>query len=103
MLNPNSKVRSPLDLRDKDTLSRRSLFVRMTGFLILVGGSLPLLIGSMAEAQGKTSKETAKYQEQPKDGHSCSICQYFHPPHTCQLVEGDVNPNGWCMFWAKKT
>ncbi len=24
------------------------------------------------------------------------------PPKACQLVDGDISPNGWCSFWAKK-
>lgn len=97
-----NKVRFPLEPKDGQVLSRR-LFGVLAGVGVLFGASLPLVISNMAEAQeGKSSKEAAKYQEQPKDGHSCSICQFFHGPHTCQLVEGDVSPNGWCSFWSKK-
>ncbi len=93
--------RSSLNSKNDHVLSRRQF-----GALAGVGafsGSLLLFFRSAAVAQeGKTSKAVAKYQEQPKDGHSCSICQFFHAPHTCQLVEGDVIPNGWCSYWSKK-
>lgn len=92
---------SPLNPKNNHVLSRRRF-----GFLAGIGAlsaSFLLFPGNAVVAQeGKTSKATAKYQEQPKDGHSCSICQFFHAPHTCQLVEGDVSPNGWCSYWSKK-
>jgi hypothetical protein len=102
MPNIASKVCFPLELKDGNVLSRRR-FGALASAGVLFGSSFLLLVGNMAEAQeGKTSKEIAKYQEQPKDGHSCAICQFFHAPHTCQLVEGDVSPNGWCSYWSKK-
>jgi hypothetical protein len=97
-----SKIHFPLEPKDGHVLSRRRFGV-LASVAALFGASLLLLVGNVAEAQeGKTSKETAKYQEQPKDGHSCAICQFFHAPHTCQLVAGDVSPNGWCSYWSKK-
>lgn len=99
MLKDASVGRQPETARQ---ISRRSLFGKLLGYTVLLGASLPFITADMAKAQEKANKTTAKYQEQPKDGHSCSICQFFHPPKTCQLVDGDISPNGWCSFWAKK-
>jgi hypothetical protein len=93
--------RSPLNPKNDHVLSRRQ-FGSLAGAGALSGSFLLLFRSTAVAQEGKTSKATAKYQEQPKDGHSCSICQFFHPPHTCQLVEGDVSPNGWCSYWSKK-
>jgi hypothetical protein len=83
-------------------LSRRALFPTIFLSAAAVGAALSL--GSdMAEAQSKTSKKVAKYQDHPNSGAHCSECRYFLPPHSCVLVEGDISPNGWCSFFAKKS
>ena len=82
-------------------VSRRNLFRRIVSFMIL-GTALPLFDGETAKAQPKVSKAEAKYQDHPNAGHSCAICQFFHPPKTCQQVEGDVSPIGWCSLWQQK-
>ena len=57
-----------------------------------------------ATAQGaKLGKAQAQYQEQPKGDQNCANCMHFIAgSNTCQVVEGKVSPNGWCMLWAKK-
>ena len=57
-----------------------------------------------ATAQGaKLGKTQAQYQEQPKGDQNCANCMHFIAgSNTCQVVEGKVSPNGWCMLWAKK-
>lgn len=60
------------------------------------------LLATAARAQSKTDKKTAKYQDHPNNGQSCSQCNFFRPPKSCQLVEGDISPAGWCSFFAKK-
>ena len=57
-----------------------------------------------ATAQGgKLSQAQAQYQEQPKGDQNCANCMHFIAgSSTCQVVEGKVSPNGWCMLWAKK-
>jgi len=80
--------------------SRREVFRLLTA--LAVGGSA-ISFATLARAQSKTDKKTAKYQDKPNNGQSCSQCNYFHPPKTCQLVEGDVSPSGWCSFFLKKS
>ena len=58
---------------------------------------------SVAEAQGKTSKSAAQYQTHPHSGQQCSACKHFKAPQSCQLVEGDISPNGWCVLYAPKS
>jgi hypothetical protein len=58
--------------------------------------------GQAADAQSKTDKKTAKYQDHPNKDQRCALCNYFRPPKSCQLVDGDISPNGWCSFFAKK-
>jgi len=78
--------------------SRREVFRLLTAAAI--GGSA-ISFASIAEAQSKTDKKTAKYQDHPNKGQSCSQCNFYRPPKSCQLVDGDISPGGWCSFCAK--
>jgi hypothetical protein len=49
-----------------------------------------------ARAQQKMSQPEAKYQDSPKDIHMCAVCAFFEPPESCDVVEGDISPAGWC-------
>jgi len=42
------------------------------------------------------------YQATPKGDQQCSNCSLFQPPSACTLVDGAVDPSGWCKFWIKK-
>jgi len=84
-----------------DRLSRRQIFPMLAAG-VGIGAALSFELSRTAEAQTKTDKKTAKYQDHPNNGKSCSQCNFFRPPKSCQLVEGDISPNGWCSFWAKK-
>ena len=81
--------------------SRREAVIGLVGGCTLAIASL--LGASQSRAQSKTDKKTAKYQDQPNNGQSCSQCRFFLAPKSCQLVEGDISPNGWCSFFSKKT
>lgn len=51
----------------------------------------------------KVSKAQVHYQEQPKGDQKCSTCNNFiAASNTCKLVEGQINPNGWCQLWVLK-
>jgi len=93
--NPPSRGPRP-SLPDR---SRRDVFRLFTA--VAVGGSA-ISFATLAEAQSKTDKTTAKYQDKPNNGQSCSQCNFFRPPKACQLVEGDISPTGWCSYFAKK-
>lgn len=54
-------------------------------------------------AGGKLSQEQAQYQDSPKGEEKCSNCLHFiAESNTCQVVEGDVSPEGWCTLWARQ-
>ena len=57
---------------------------------------------SKAAAQGKTPKKLVQYQEKPKGTQECDGCLHFVPPNACKLVEGPINPTGWCALYAQK-
>jgi hypothetical protein len=64
----------------------------------LSGGILRLRVWS-APAQQKLSQADAEYQDRPKDRLTCAACSLFRRPRSCEVVEGDISPNGWCKFF----
>ena len=53
-------------------------------------------------AQEKLAKEAVQYQDQPKDGVQCSTCVNFVAPNACQIVAGEIKPEGWCIAYGPK-
>jgi len=98
MSGPDRNPTNPPD----GALSRRQLFPSVIGAAAIIAAAISLGKSQLAEAQSKVSKKTAKYQDHPKNGQQCSTCNFFRPPKSCQLVAGDISPNGWCSFYAKK-
>jgi hypothetical protein len=86
---------------DNRRLSRRSLLVQGT---LLAGAALTASVvpSEPASAQQKVSKEAMKYQDKPNGDMRCSNCMQFVPPASCKVVDGAINPNGYCLAWAKK-
>jgi len=81
-------------------LSRRSI---LRGAALLAGGTLAAGVIQIKPAYAqKASKEAVKYQESPNNGQKCSDCTYFQAPSSCGVVDGPINPNGWCSLYNKK-
>lgn len=55
-------------------------------------------------APAKMSQASVQYQAQPKGEQKCSGCLHFvAESSTCNLVEGQISPDGWCTLWTQKT
>jgi len=52
-----------------------------------------------ARSQTKATQAEALYQPAPKGGMSCAVCTLFRPPRGCEIVAGDIAPQGWCKFF----
>lgn len=78
-------------------LSRRAMLCSIGSLAASV-----VVFGTGARAQQRLAKSEAKYQYRPNGIQRCEICLQFQPPNRCQLVEGDISPNGWCQFFAAK-
>jgi High potential iron-sulfur protein len=100
MADASQKSRCSRTLRTRGP-SRRGLLLSVLWAGALASGAAIFGLGDPAQAQQKVSKEQAKYQDSPKDGHKCSECAYFEKPSACKIVEGDINPDGWCQLWTK--
>jgi len=52
---------------------------------------------------GKATQASVQYQAQPKGEQKCNGCMHFSAEsNTCQVVAGQISPEGWCSLWAKK-
>lgn len=76
----------------KRLLARRELLA----LLAFASASGP---SGRVQAQTKATQQDAEYQPTPKNGLACDVCAQFRPPRACEIVEGDINPKGWCKFF----
>ena len=60
------------------------------------------LIPTRAGAQAKIAQKLVQYQQKPKGAQECDNCLHFVPPDSCKMVEGKINPKGWCALYAPK-
>lgn len=81
-------------------LSRRHALANAMRLFAAVGVSLAAT--DTARAQSKVPQKIAGYQDQSKDQHRCAICAHFTPPASCQIVDGQISPNGWCKLFSPK-
>jgi hypothetical protein len=54
---------------------------------------------AIAQTPAKMSQASAQYQNSPRGGLSCIGCTFFRQPRSCQVVEGDISPQGWCRLF----
>ncbi len=99
-------------MSDTKRISRRTAL--KAGMTVLAGG----LVATEARADadpdlGKQSKESVQYRYHPAaNGNHCAICANFlapdnpdnptHKDDRCRLVAGVIDPNGYCIAFAKK-
>ena len=96
--------------------SRRAWLGRLAALAWVAGLSLRRA-GATAP---KATKQAARYQDRPNNGRMCGMCRYFIAPGgaagsgmmggtmgpgmmqagSCQLVQGGINPMGYCDFYA---
>jgi hypothetical protein len=81
---------------DRIKCARRALILAASA--AMAGWNFPTI--GAAYARQKLSKREAEYQDSPKDIRMCATCTLFEPPNSCQLVEGEVTPTGWCKVFA---
>jgi hypothetical protein len=50
----------------------------------------------------KLTKGAVVYMDPVPGGFKCSNCDYFHQPNSCELVEGNIEPEGCCNDFKPK-
>lgn len=80
--------------------TRRAFLARigLTGAAVLGVGA-----ASRRAVAAKMPKETAQYQDSPKNGEKCADCVHFVEGDECKLVEGEISPEGWCTLFQAKS
>ena len=48
---------------------------------------------------GKVSKLEANYTDHAVGQDECHRCKNFMSPSSCYIVEGIINPEGWCKYY----
>ncbi len=84
-------------------ISRRSLLRNLAGTAggaAMVGASVAR--NRAAAAETKVAQKLVGYQDTPKGSQRCDNCAQFEPPSSCKVVEGTVQPSGWCKVYVKK-
>jgi hypothetical protein len=51
------------------------------------------------EVMGKETQMDAHYVAISPKKEKCSTCTHFAPPNGCKVVEGSINPGGWCSLY----
>lgn len=68
--------------------------------MVMLGRRAVLAAGLVVvEAPGRQTQADAGYQPRPRDGLTCEACTFFRRPRSCQVVEGDISPDGWCKLF----
>jgi anaerobic selenocysteine-containing dehydrogenase len=91
-----------------DTNKRSDGSVSRRDFLNIaaVGGGTLIVVGMAGSASAapkkKFSQQQAHYQPVPKSGQRCQTCALWQSPTSCEVVDGQVSPAGWCMLYQAK-
>ena len=91
---------------DERNNSRRSVSRRDFLNIAAVGGGALMagaLSASGSAAPKKFSQQQAHYQPVPKSGQRCQNCALWQSPTSCQVVDGQVSPAGWCILYQPKS
>jgi len=86
----------------------RNDFTRRRAFTLGAGaiGLAATLAGTRAQSESpaaKQSKSDAQYQDKPHSSQLCGICAFFVAPSSCQKVDGEIRPTGWCKNFERKS
>jgi anaerobic selenocysteine-containing dehydrogenase len=93
-------------MTDNSKASGRSVSRRDFLNIAAVGGTTLVAVGLTAPASAapkKFSQQQAHYQPIPKSGQRCQNCALWQSPTSCQVVDGQVSPAGWCILYQPKS
>lgn len=81
-------------------ISRR---IAIAGTAAAVGAVVAGGAATRALAQTKIKQADAKYQDHPNGNQQCDGCIQFQAPNACKIVDGNIDPKGWCQFFGAKS
>jgi hypothetical protein len=50
----------------------------------------------------KIDKSSANYTDHGVGGEVCHNCRHFRAPHRCEIVDGYIEPGGWCRYFEEE-
>ena len=71
--------------------------------VVAAGIAVTTMVGAGTANAGTVSKASVQYQDHPHGKQHCSVCANFVAPHSCKVVAGTIDPNGWCVAFAPKS
>lgn len=78
----------------RPTLARRCLV------FALVVGPVAALAAAPRRARAKVPQRSVQYRPQPNGAERCAACVHYRRTEgACELVEGDISPDGWCALY----
>jgi hypothetical protein len=82
---------------------RRFLEVSVTSAAVVGAAGLSACVPSpTARTPGTEPKTVALYQDFPNQGRRCAGCAHFIEPNACEIVAGEISPNGWCRHYEAR-
>jgi hypothetical protein len=89
-------------MSEKDKLITRRDALK--NIAVVAGGiAVTTMVGAAKANAGTVSKASVQYQDHPHGKQHCSVCANFVAPHSCKVVAGTIDPNGWCVAFAPKS
>lgn len=84
------------------SVSRRS-FLKGAALLASIA-VVPAVVVSKEASAAKMAKAAMQYQDTPKGAAECDKCVQFIPGKKpeCKVIEGEINPKGWCLVFSPK-
>lgn len=90
------------DSRDNESSVSRRGFLSAASIGCTAVLAIALADSAIAEPKKKFTQQQAHYQPTPKSGQRCQNCALWQSPTSCQVVEGQVSPAGWCILYQAK-
>ena len=57
---------------------------------------------ALPASAAKVPQKSVSYQTTPKGNQRCDNCALWQAPSSCKLVDGTIDPGGWCTLYKKK-
>ena len=88
--------------RANNFVPARRIFLKNMILAVATAGAGIGLSRAFAQAK-KIAQKVVKYQDTPRFKRKCDECKFWvAKDQSCEIVEGTVSPNGWCIRWTKK-
>ncbi len=81
------------------SVSRRGRRALLRRILVAAGASALFHTPYGAAAAPKISQKAVAYQDHPEGDKRCEKCVQFQAPNACKMVDGAINPQGYCRIF----